>query len=139
MNNCIFCKIVNKDIPSVIVYEDEVMMAFLDISQTTKGHTLLIPKLHFENVFDIDENTIAHIHKQLPKIANAIIKAFNAQGVNVVNNSGKVAGQTVFHYHVHLVPRYKENDDFEIIYANNIDKYSKEDLEEIASLIKEQL
>lgn len=139
MNNCIFCKIINKDIPSVVVFEDDVLMAFLDISQSTKGHTLLIPKAHFENVFDIDENTIAHIHKQLPKIAKAIIKAFNAQGVNIVNNSGKVAGQTVFHYHVHIVPRYKENDGFDIIYTNNMNKYSKEDLEEIASQIREQL
>lgn len=139
MNNCIFCKIVNKDIPSAIIYEDEIMLAFLDISQTTKGHTLLIPKAHFENIYDINCDINAHIHKNIPKLANAITKAFNASGINIVNNNGKVAGQTVFHYHVHLIPRYENNDDFRIIYTNNMDRYSKEDLDEIASRVKVNL
>ncbi len=132
MNNCIFCKIVNKDIPSVTVYEDDIIIAFLDISQATKGHTLIIPKNHYENVFDIDKAVISHIHKHVPKIARAITKAFCANGINIVNNNGASAGQTVFHYHVHLIPRYDNGDGFNLIYTNNMDKYSKEDLSYIA-------
>src|SRR5690554_2240608 len=139
MNNCLFCKIVNHDIPSAIIYEDDIMMAFLDISQTTKGHTLLIPKAHFKNVYEIDSEIISHIHKQIPNLAKAITKAFKANGINIVNNNGEISGQNIFHYHVHLIPRYKEKEGFSIIYKNNMDNYSKEDLDDIAAIIKETL
>ncbi|QVK17945.1 HIT family protein [Mycoplasmatota bacterium] len=139
MNNCLFCKIVNKEIPGVTIYEDEKIIAFLDISQITKGHTLIIPKKHYENVFEIDEETISHLYKQVPKIAKAIMNAFQAKGLNVVNNNGEAAGQTVFHYHVHLIPRYNDNDGFRAIYTCHMDKYSKEDLENIALRIQEQI
>jgi len=137
--NCLFCKISNKDIPSVTIYEDELVIAFLDISQTTKGHTLLIPKKHFENIYDIDEATISYLYQQVPRLAKAITNAFHAEGINIVNNNGVVAGQTVFHYHIHLIPRYKDDDGFRTIYTSHMDQYSKEDLERIASYIKEQL
>lgn len=139
MNNCLFCKISNKEIPGVTIYEDEQMIAFLDISQITKGHTLIIPKKHFKNVYEIDEETISHLYKQVPKIARAITSAFCAKGINVVNNNCEAAGQTVFHYHIHLIPRYSDNDGFRAIYTNHMDKYSKEDLENIALRIQEQL
>jgi len=139
MDNCIFCKIAKKEIPCTTVYEDDKMIAFLDISQITKGHTLIIPKKHVENVYEIDEETIAYLYSKVPQLAKAITKAFNAKGMNVVNNNGTNAGQTVFHYHIHLVPRYDENDGLRMIFTSNMDKYSKDDLEQIASNIREQL
>ncbi len=139
MHNCLFCKIGNGDIPSVKIYEDDKMVAFLDISQTTKGHTLIIPKKHFENIYDLDEETIIYLYKHVPQIAKAITHAFHAKGINIVNNNGKDAGQTVFHYHIHLIPRYNEEDGFRAIYTSQMDKYSKEDLEIIAQRIREEL
>lgn len=139
MDNCLFCKIGNGEIPSVKIYEDDKIIAFLDISQTTKGHTLIIPKKHFENVYELDEETIMYIYKHVPQIAKAITNAFYAKGINVVNNNGEASGQTVFHYHVHLIPRYDENDGFRTIYTSHMDKYSKEDLEVIASRIRDEI
>ncbi|HEY8365282.1 MAG TPA: HIT family protein [Haloplasmataceae bacterium] len=139
MSNCIFCKIINNEIPNVKIYEDDKVVAFLDISQVTKGHTLVIPKKHVENIYEVDEITISDLYKRVPKIAKAITKAFNAQGCNIVNNNGEIAGQTVFHYHVHIIPRYNDDDGFRAIYTNHMDQFSKEDLEKIALIIKKEL
>lgn len=104
MKQCIFCKIINKEIPGHILFENEHVLAFLDISQTTKGHTLVIPKKHVEDVFSMTEEDMAHVFSVVPKIANALKTTFNADGMNIVNNNKPVAGQTVFHYHVHSEP-----------------------------------
>lgn len=139
MENCLFCKIVKGDIPSVKIFEDDNIVVFLDISQVTKGHTLVIPKKHFSNVYELDEETISSIYRPIPKLAKAIKNAFHAKGINIVNNNDEQAGQTVFHYHIHIIPRYDENDGFRAIFTNNMDKYSKEDLEVIANIIKDNL
>ncbi|MDF2700991.1 MAG: hypothetical protein K0Q49_2555 [Haloplasmataceae bacterium] len=139
MTNCLFCKIINGDIPSVKIFENNDIIAFLDISQVTKGHTLVIPKHHYENVFQLDGDTIASIFRPIPKIAEAIKSAFNANGINIINNNGEVAGQTIFHYHVHIVPRYNEDDGFRAIYTNHMDKYSREDLVEFAKRITDNI
>lgn len=140
MSNCIFCKIVNGEIPAVKVFENEHVLAFLDISQTTEGHTLVIPKQHVENLFMLDQETAQQVFSVIPSIANAIVRAFDAKGLNLVNNNHEVAGQTVFHYHVHLVPRYEGHDDgFRILYSNNMEKYSQQRLQELALQIKAHL
>jgi histidine triad (HIT) family protein len=139
MDNCIFCKIIKGDIPSVKIFEDETILAFLDISQSTKGHTLVIPKQHIENIFELDEETATHIFKHVPKLSNAISQAFNANGLNLINNNKEAAGQTVFHYHVHLIPRYDSEDGFRPIFTNNMDHYTKDDLLELAVKIKEKI
>lgn len=119
MDNCIFCKIIAGDIPSSKVYEDDQVMAFLDLSQTTKGHTLLIPKKHVRNVLEMDENTAQELFARLPKLARALQKATGAIGMNIINNNEEIAGQSVFHAHVHLVPRYNENDGIKIEYTTH--------------------
>jgi histidine triad (HIT) family protein len=139
MTSCIFCKIINGEIPSSKIYEDEHVFAFLDISQTTKGHTLIIPKKHVENIFQIDEETMSHVYQVAPKIAKALTKELGASGMNIVNNNGEIAGQTVFHYHVHLVPRYSKDDGLKILYSNNMELYSKDDLKNMALQISKQL
>lgn len=110
---CIFCKIVNGEIPSFKVYEDEFVIAFLDLSQTTKGHTLVVPKKHVENIFDLDDDTAKHVMSALVKVTNILKEKLNVESVNLVNNSGALAGQTVMHFHMHIIPRY-EGDAFSI-------------------------
>ena len=136
MKQCIFCKIINKEIPGHILFENEYVLAFLDISQTTKGHTLVIPKKHVEDVFSMTEEDMAHVFSVVPKIANALKTTFNADGMNIVNNNKPVAGQTVFHYHVHLIPRYTFEDSFDVKYTNNMSNYTPETL---AALKEENL
>ncbi|GBX91850.1 TPA: HIT family protein [Staphylococcus aureus] len=109
MSETIFGKILTGEIPSFKVYEDDYVYAFLDISQVTKGHTLLIPKKASANIFETDEETMKHIGAALPKVANAIKRAFNPDGLNIIQNNGEFADQSVFHIHLHLIPRY-END-----------------------------
>ncbi|HDK3270946.1 HIT family protein [Staphylococcus aureus] len=109
MSETIFGKILTGEIPSFKVYEDDYVYAFLDISQVTKGHTLLIPKKASANIFETDGETMKHIGAALPKVANAIKRAFNPDGLNIIQNNGEFADQSVFHIHFHLIPRY-END-----------------------------
>ncbi|MGM9988905.1 MAG: HIT family protein [Bacillaceae bacterium] len=137
--DCIFCKIVNGTIPACKVYEDDKVVSFLDISQTTKGHTLIIPKVHKENIFELDAELTAHIYQVAPKIAKALKETFGFEGLNIVNNNGEVAGQTVFHYHVHLIPRYGKNDGFAPTWKNNGPDYTIEQLQAMAKNIQDNI
>ncbi|QCK61302.1 HIT family protein [Streptococcus pyogenes] len=119
MENCIFCSIIQGDIPSSKVYEDEQVLAFLDISQTTKGHTLVIPKQHVRNLLEMTAETASHLFARIPKITRAIQSATGATAMNIINNNEALAGQTVFHAHVHLVPRYNKEDGISIQYTTH--------------------
>ncbi|MFC5735768.1 HIT family protein [Cytobacillus gottheilii] len=139
MSDCIFCSIINGDIPAAKVFENEHCLAFLDISQVTKGHTLVIPKVHSENVYELDEETAANYFKAIPEISRAIKAAYNPIGLNLLNNNGEAAGQSVFHYHMHLIPRYGQGDGMGVVWKSNQSAYTPADLQEIASSIKDQL
>ena len=139
MSDCIFCKIINGEIPSAKVYEDEHVYAFLDISQVTKGHTLVIPKKHEKNLYELSTESARHVFSVVPKIANAIREAYDPIGLNLLNNNEAPAGQSVFHFHVHLIPRYGEGDGFGAVWKNNNDKYTNEDLQQIAKNISSKL
>lgn len=125
--NCIFCKIIAGEIPSYTVYEDDVVKAFLDISQGTPGHTLVIPKKHVPDIFAYDEELASEVFARIPKIARAV-KASNhdIKAMNVVNNNGELAYQSVFHSHFHLVPRYSNEDGFKMIFQDNSSKYNND-------------
>lgn len=110
MENCIFCKIANKEIPGKIVYEDDICLAFLDLSQATKGHTLVVPKQHFNNFLEVDDKTLQHLIVVTKKLANTIVSKLNAQGVNILTNTNEVAGQSVNHLHFHILPRYDQKE-----------------------------
>ncbi len=140
MKDCIFCKIVRNEIPSYTVYEDDIVKAFLDISQGTPGHTLVIPKKHIANIFEYDEELASEVFARIPKIARAV-KASNPdiKGMNILNNNGQVAYQSVFHSHFHLVPRYTSNDDFRMIFKDNSNKYSPEQLKAIQESIEQHM
>ncbi len=139
MSDCIFCKIVEGKIPSAKVFENEHVFAFLDISQVTKGHTLVIPKVHKENLFELTPELAKNIFEAVPDIANALKAVYNPIGLNMVNNNGEAAGQTVFHYHVHLIPRYGKGDGFGAVWKNNQNDYKFEELQNMAAEIKEKL
>ena len=89
MSNCIFCKIINKEIPGKIIYEDDVCIAFLDLSQATYGHTLVIPKKHFENILEVDAQTLAHVMQVTQKLAKQIVEKLNAKGLNILTNTNE--------------------------------------------------
>lgn len=139
MNDCIFCKIVNGEIPAAKVYENEFVLAFLDISQVTKGHTLVIPKVHKENLYEMDAETASHYFKAVPEIAKAIKAEVDPAGLNLINNNGEAAGQTVFHFHAHLIPRYGDGDGFGAIWKSHQSEYTVSDLQEIAAGINSHL
>lgn len=140
MTNCIFCKIINSEIPSAKVYEDEKVFAFLDMSQVTPGHTLVIPKKHVQDIFEMDAETASELFQRVPKIASAIEKAFpNLKGLNMVNNNRELAYQTVFHAHVHLIPRFEVEEGFEMRFDNNQANYTPEEFAERANKIAEHL
>ncbi len=139
MQDCIFCKIVNGDIPAAKVYEDEHVFAFLDISQVTKGHTLVIPKEHHKNLYELPAEAAEKVFSAVPKIANSIKDAYEPIGLNLLNNNEEPAGQSVFHYHVHIIPRYGQGDGFGAVWKTNESEYSSEQLQEIANKISEPL
>jgi histidine triad (HIT) family protein len=139
MSDCIFCKIVNGEIPASKVFENDHVMAFLDISQVTKGHTLVIPKVHKENLYELTPEIASEVFKVAPEIANAIKEAFHPVGLNVLNNNGEKAGQSVFHFHMHLIPRYGEGDGFGAVWKSNQSNYTHDDLKKIADSISSQL
>lgn len=107
--NCIFCKIANGEIPSRTLYEDDDFRVIMDLAPATKGHSLILPKDHYKNVYEIADDTAAKVLPLAKKMATLMTEKLGADGFNIVQNNNEVAGQTVFHFHVHLIPRY--NDD----------------------------
>ena len=108
-DKCIFCKIANGEIPAKTLYENEEFRVILDLGPATKGHALILPKNHFANLYELPEETAADVMKLAKKMATQMTEKLCCDGFNLVQNNGEVAGQTVFHYHLHLIPRYKED------------------------------
>jgi histidine triad (HIT) family protein len=106
MNTCIFCKIINGKLPKTVIYEDDVVLAIVPKEKVSQGHTLLIPKVHAENVLDVDKETFAYFCKIIKELSIKLVKENKATGINILNASGKDAQQSVMHLHFHLVPRY---------------------------------
>lgn len=129
---CVFCDIINHKIPSKVVYEDENVLAILDISQVTKGHTLVMPKQHFRNIIEVDEPTLQQCTSVVHSLTKQIVENTGASGCNVLSNCGEVAGQSVDHLHFHIIPRYSSSDSIQIAFNP-----SKElDLDEVLKEVK---
>lgn len=139
MSDCIFCKIVSGEIPSYKVYEDENVLAFLDISQLTKGHTLLIPKKHNKNLFDLSVLTAQQLFSVVPKITNALKNQLNIEDLNLVCNSGEKAGQEVFHLHLHLIPRYGKGDGYGTVLKSHASEFTNDELQTLAAKISSDI
>ncbi|MCG1980124.1 HIT family protein [Staphylococcus epidermidis] len=140
MSETIFSKIISGEIPSFKIYENDYVYAFLDIYQVSKGHTLLVPKKPSANIFETDEETMKHIGVALPKVANAIKKAFHPDGLNIIQNNGEYADQSVFHIHFHLIPRYENDiDGFGYKWETHEDVIDDETKQKIATQIQAQM
>lgn len=108
-DQCIFCKIANGEIPSRTIYEDDAFRVILDLGPATRGHALVIPKDHYRNLFEIPEETAAAAMKVARKVGTQLKDKLGAEGLNLVQNNGELAGQTVPHFHIHLIPRYRDD------------------------------
>lgn len=129
---CIFCKILNKEIPSYKIYEDDDFYAMLDISQATPGHTLVLPKKHITNIFDLPEDLASKLFVVVKKISDLLKDKLGFSDLNILNNSGQIAGQTVMHLHIHIIPRYTKE---EINLSPVEHEYNKDLLEEVYAKI----
>ena len=107
--NCIFCKIANGEIPSTTVYEDDDFRVILDLSSASKGHALILPKEHYANLYELPDEAASKVLIVAKNVVAKMTKALGCDGYNLVQNNGEAAGQTVFHFHMHLIPRYKED------------------------------
>ncbi|HEX7064763.1 MAG TPA: HIT family protein [Bacillales bacterium] len=131
--DCIFCKIVAGEIPAAKVFENDDVVAFLDLGQVTKGHTLVIPKVHQKNIYELTPEAAQKVFAVVPKIARAIKNQFEPVGMNLLNNNEEAAMQSVFHYHVHIIPRYGKDDGFGVIWKTH--DTSETEMKEIAETI----
>lgn len=123
----IFEKIISREIPAYIVYEDDVVIAFLDITQASKGHTLVCPKVAYKDIFELPLDVASHLFYVVAKLSKIIKKAFNPDGLNTLSNNGILASQSVFHFHMHIIPRY-ENDQLENFkFVNHMADLTKDD------------
>ena len=114
VSDCIFCKIVAGEVPASKVYEDDHFLAFLDISQVTPGHTLVIPKKHARNLLEMTPDETADLFNVVSRVTKKVESATQPQGMNIISNMEEIAGQSVFHSHVHILPRYSQEDDLKI-------------------------
>ena len=135
MNDCVFCKIVNKELSSEIIYEDDKIMAFLDISPVNPGHTLVVTKEHYENSLVMPEEILKELIVVIKKVALAVKEATRADGINLGVNNGKAAGQIIFHAHWHVIPRFL-NDGYKM--WGSKEYASKKEQAETAKKIRQQ-
>ena len=136
VSDCIFCKIVAGDIPASKVYEDEHFLAFLDISQVTAGHPLVIPKKHARNLLEMAPNETGELFEVVSQVAKNVENATHPKGMNVISNMEEIAGQSVFHTHVHILPRYSQEDDLKIDFTAHEPDFDQ--LARLAELIAAQ-
>lgn len=134
-DNCIFCKLANKDIPTNIIYEDDRFTVILDVSPATRGHALILPKNHAANIYELPDEDAAAVFVLAKKLATKMTEILHCDGFNIVQNNGEVAGQTVFHFHMHLIPRYLNDGNQEKLAWNHAD-FSPEEIAEIASELR---
>ncbi len=132
MSDCIFCKIANGEIPSATIFENEDVRVILDIAPAAKGHAIMLIKKHAANIFELDPETAGRIFSVVPKIATAIKETTGCDGMNILQNNGTAAGQTVFHLHIHFIPRF-DNDTVNVKWATG--SYSDGEAGELAKKI----
>lgn len=133
-DNCIFCKLANGDIPTATLYEDEDFRVILDASPATKGHALIIPKEHYANLYELDDELASKVFVLAKKMITKLTDILGCDGYNIVQNNGEAAGQTVFHFHMHLIPRHKDDG---VILGWKMGELTEEDKEDILSKIKQ--
>jgi histidine triad (HIT) family protein len=133
---CKFCKIARKELPASSIYEDERTLAFLDTRPMSEGHTLVIPKKHYETIFDVPDEELGYLFKIVKKVASAVKKGVNAEGITIGQHNGRAAGQAVFHLHVHVIPRYEGQRLLRREEALTLLEADREELDKVARKIK---
>lgn len=133
-NNCIFCKLANGEIPSATLYEDEDFRVILDLGPATRGHALILPKEHAANIYEMDDELLGKAFQLAKKMIVKLTDVLGCDGYNVVQNNGEAAGQTVFHFHIHLIPRYKGDKSG---FGWKMGKLKDEDRDDILAKLKE--
>ena len=133
--NCIFCKILAGEIPSNTIYEDDEFKVILDLAPAAKGHALILPKEHYADIYEIDEEVAGKAMKLAKKLAIHMTEVLGCDGFNILQNNHVVAGQTVFHFHMHLIPRYKEAKNNDILKWSE-ETFSPEEMAEIKEALK---
>lgn len=134
-DNCIFCKLANKDIPTNIIYEDDRFIVILDASPATKGHALILPKNHAANIYELPDEDASAVFVLAKKLATKMTEILHCDGFNIVQNNGEVAGQTVFHFHMHLIPRYLNDGNQDKLTWNHAE-FTPEEIAEIAAELR---
>ena len=135
-DNCIFCKLANGVIPTNSIYEDEDFKVFLDVNPASKGHALIVPKTHYANIYEIDEEIAAKAMKLAKRLATKMTNVFKCDGFNLLQNNNEAAGQTVFHFHMHLIPRYLNGKNNDILNWSH-ETFSAEEMTEICKSLTE--
>lgn len=135
-DDCIFCKIANGEIPSACIYENKEFRVILDVGPATRGHVLILTKEHYDNIFEIDAETAGRLFSLASVVARAMKKTLNCDGMNILQNNGTVAGQTVFHFHLHLIPRY-EGDQVKVTWPQG--EISDDEKTELVNMIKKEI
>ena len=135
-DDCIFCKIANGEIPSACIYENKEFRVILDVGPATRGHVLILTKEHYDNIFEIDAETAGRLFSLASVVARAMKKTLNCDGMNILQNNGTIAGQTVFHFHLHLIPRY-EGDQVKVTWPQG--EISDHEKTELVNMIKKEI
>ena len=133
-DNCIFCKLANGVFPTNTIYEDEDFRVILDAEPVSKGHALILPKEHYKNIYDLDDAVAAKILPLAKKLASEMTEKLGADGFNILQNNNEVAGQSVFHYHMHLIPRYADGVITDVTWGHT--NFSDEEMDQIFTKIR---
>jgi len=140
---CPFCSIVSGKSPASIVYEDSVVVAFMDLNPANIGHTLVVPREHYENIYEVPENVLAHLFSVVKRVSAAVKKTVDTEGVSILQLNGRAAGQTVMHLHVHVIPRFRGDPLSKVIGAmvghQGFERQKRKELDEMARKIRENL
>jgi histidine triad (HIT) family protein len=136
VNSCVFCKVARKQAPASYVYEDENVLAFLDIRPLNEGHTLVIPKEHYVTIFEAPEELVAHLHRIVKRVALAVRESTKGDGISIIQQNGKAAGQEIFHLHVHVIPRYEGQ---KLLRFGEISEADREKLNQVAANIRRHI
>lgn len=131
--DCIFCKILEGEIPSNTIYEDDMFQVILDVSPATRGHALILPKEHYANLFELPEETASRVFPLAKKLAAHMTERLGCQGMNLLQNNGETAGQTVHHFHLHLIPRYEDGKN---ILTWSTEEHSSEEMAELKEKLR---
>ena len=133
--NCIFCKIANGEIPSRTIYEDDDFRIILDLNPATRGHALILSKNHYKNLYDMDDDMASKVLPLAKKMAYHMQEKLKCDGFNLIQNNNEIAGQTVFHFHMHLIPRYKDDNQSFVMSPGNPEIIKDEDIDKVRDIL----